>query len=149
MSKLRVGDPAPDFALTAEDGSTVRLSDYRGKPVVLMFYPMDQTAGCTKQLCAARDDYDRYQAAGIAVFGVNNGSIKSHRRFVDKYGLRTPLLVDEGFGVATAYDAAFGFGPLRAITRTVVGITPSAEVAYYKRGMPSTDEIIGALSTPA
>jgi peroxiredoxin Q/BCP len=150
VSKISVGDPAPDFALQAQDGSTVRLSDFAGKQsVVLIFYPADQTRGCTKQLCAARDDFDRYVAAGIAVFGVNNGGLKSHRRFVDKHGLRTPLLVDTGFGVATAYDAVMGYGPLRLINRTVVGISPEGTVAFYKRGMPSTDEIIGALSAPA
>jgi peroxiredoxin Q/BCP len=150
MSTLRVGDPAPDFALPAEYGTTVRLSDFHDKqPVVLIFYPMDQTPGCTAQLCAARDDAERYEAAGIAVFGVNNGSAGSHRRFSEKYKLRTPLLVDDGLRVAGAYDAAVGFGALRIIKRTVVGISPEGKVVYYRRGMPATDEILAAVSAPA
>lgn len=150
MSKLKVGDPAPDFALEDQDGTLVRLSDFHGKqPVVLIFYPANQTPGCTRQLCTARDDFDRYTAAGVAVFGVNNAGAASHRKFVEKHGLRTPLLVDQGAGVAAAYDAAVGFGKLRLINRTVVGVAASGEVAFYKRGMPSTDEILGALATPA
>ena len=143
MSAVKVGDPAPDFSLQAHDGSTVRLEDFRGKQaVVLIFYPADQTPGCTAQLCAARDDADRYAAAGVAVFGVNNAGVASHRRFVERHHLRTPLLVDEGLGVSGAYDAAIGFGPVRAIKRTVVGISPEGKIVYYRRGMPSTDEIL-------
>jgi len=79
---LRPGDTAPDFTLEDENGSPIRLADYRGKsPVVLMFYPADNTPGCTHQLCTARDDYDRYEAAGAAVFGVNPGSAAAHRSF--------------------------------------------------------------------
>jgi len=150
MSALHVGDEAPDFALPAEYGTTVRLSDFRDKqPVVLIFYPMDQTPGCTAQLCAARDDAERYNAAGVAVFGVNNGSAASHRRFSERYKFRTPLLVDNGLHVADAYDAAVGFGPLRMIKRTVVGISAEGKVVYYRRGAPATDEILSALSAPA
>ena len=97
---LEVGDEAPGFALEDESGNSVRLADFRGKSaVVLMFYPADETPGCTKQLCAARDDYDRYQQAGIEVFGVNPGSAKAHKKFVEKHGLRTPLLLDRGSNV--------------------------------------------------
>jgi thioredoxin-dependent peroxiredoxin len=150
MSTLNVGDAAPDFSLEAQDGSTVKLSDYRDKQaVVLIFYPMDRTPGCTKQLCAARDDYDRYVAAGIAVFGVNGGGADAHRKFVAQYRLKTPLLVDTGLRVSSAYDAVAGFGPMRLIKRTVVGVAPDGAIAYYRRGMPSTDEIIASTTKAA
>ena len=143
MSTLNAGEPAPDFSLQTQDGATVTLAEHRDKQaVVLIFYPMDRTPGCTKQLCAARDDADRYAAAGIAVYGVNCGSAEAHRKFVAQYRLKAPLLVDTDLRVASAYDAVAGFGPMRLIKRTVVGIAPDGTIAYYKRGMPSTDEII-------
>ena len=150
MSTLRVGDAAPDFTLEDADGTKVRLGDFREKQaVVLIFYPMDQTPGCTAQLCAATDDLQRYTDAGVAVFGVNNGSAASHKRFTQKRHLRVPLLVDVGLRVADAYDAATGFGPLRVIKRTVVGISPAGTIVFYRRGAPSTEEILAAVATPA
>jgi peroxiredoxin Q/BCP len=146
VATLHAGDPAPDFTLLAQDGAQVTLSSLRGRPVVLIFYPMDQTPGCTAQLCAARDDADRYAAAGVDVFGVNNGSAASHERFVAKHSLRTPLLVDAGLNTAAAYDAVIGLGKLRIINRTVVGISPSGTISYYKRGAPSTDAILAAVA---
>jgi peroxiredoxin Q/BCP len=147
---LRTGEPAPDFELADENGTTVRLSDYNGKsPVVLIFYPADNTPGCTKQLCTARDDYDRYQAQGIAVFGVNNGSADTHKRFAERHGMRTPLLVDAGGTVARRYDALMPIPLLSIINRTVVGIDREGIVRFYKRGMPSTNEILEAMAPAA
>ena len=143
---LEVGDEAPGFALEDESGNSVRLADFRGKSaVVLMFYPADETPGCTKQLCAARDDYDRYQQAGIEVFGVNPGSAKAHKKFVEKHGLRTPLLLDRGSNVSKAYGALYPIPLLNVINRTVVGIDRDGRVRFYERGMPSTDKILGAM----
>src|SRR5262245_6292023 len=103
---LQAGDKAPEFTLKDENGETVRLADFMGKSgVVLMFYPADNTPGCTKQLCTARDDYDKYQAAGVAVFGVNPGNASTHKKFAEKHSMRTPLLVDEGGAVCRAYGA--------------------------------------------
>ncbi len=147
---LRIGDPAPDFSLSDETGQTVRLSDFAGKsPVVLMFYPADQTPGCTKQLCTARDDYQKYREAGIAVFGVNPGSAASHKRFADRYNMKTPLLVDERGAVAKAYDALMPIPLITLVNRTVVGIDRDGRVSFYERGMPSTDRIISAMSSRA
>jgi len=144
---LKIGDPAPDFALQDEQGRSVRLMDFRGKSaVVLMFYPADNTPGCTKQLCTARDDYDRYQAAGIAVFGVNPGSVASHRKFAERYEMRTPLLVDEGAKVTRAYDALMPIPLVQLVNRTVVGIDRDGVIRYYQRGMPPTSEIIAAMT---
>ncbi|MBF6600602.1 MAG: peroxiredoxin [Dehalococcoidia bacterium] len=143
---LKVGQQAPDFDLEDESGNRVRLADFRGaSAVVLMFYPADNTPGCTKQLCAARDDYDRYQAAGIAVFGVNPGSAGAHKRFIDRHGLRTPLLLDRGGTVARAYDALMPIPLLTVINRTVVGIDRDGVIRFYERGIPTTGQIMEAL----
>jgi peroxiredoxin Q/BCP len=147
---LKIGENAPDFAMEDENGGAVRLSDFRGKQsVLLMFYPADNTPGCTKQLCTARDDYDKYQAAGIAVFGVNPGSASTHKRFAERHGMRTPLLVDDGARTSRAYDALMPIPILTMVNRTVVGIDREGKIAYYQRGMPPTSEIIAAMTQPA
>jgi peroxiredoxin Q/BCP len=147
---LRPGDRAPDFELEDENGQPVRLQDFAGKSgVVLMFYPADNTPGCTRQLCTARDDHDKYQAAGIAVFGVNPGSRDTHKRFAERHGMRTPLLVDAGGEVSREYGALMPIPLLTVVNRTVVGIDRDGVVRYYKRGMPPTSEIIGAMSAGA
>jgi len=145
---LKIGQEAPDFEMQDQTGKTVRLADFRGKSaVVLMFYPADETPGCTRQMCAARDDYDEYQAAGIEVFGVNPASAERHQKFVERHELRTPLLVDEGAKVARAYDALMPIPILNIINRTVVGIDREGKIEFYKRGMPSTRAIIGAMTS--
>ena len=150
MPKLHVGDRAPDFTLASESGETISLRTalVRG-PVVLIFYPMDNTPGCTAQLCAVRDDSARYAAAGVGVFGVNNGNARSHAGFKSKHGLAAPLLVDTGLAVASAYDSTLGFGPLKFVNRTVVGIARDGTVAFYRRGTPGTGEILAALASTA
>ena len=143
---LNIGEDAPDFQLLDEQGNTVRLADFRGKQsVVLMFYPADNTPGCTAQMCAARDDYDKYQAAGMAVFGVNPGSEKAHRSFSEKHGLRTPLLLDDNGKVSKAYDALMPIPVVTVVNRTVVGIDRDGKVAFYQRGMPSTETIMSGM----
>lgn len=148
MAKLNVGDRAPDFTLASESGETVSLARAleRG-PVVLIFYPMDNTPGCTAQLCAARDDAAAYAAAGASVYGVNNGSARSHAAFKAKHGLAAPLLVDARLVVASAYDSVLGFGLLKFVNRTVVGIVPDGTIAFYERGTPATGEILDSLSS--
>lgn len=147
---LNIGQDAPDFDLLDERGQAVRLADFRGKQsVVLMFYPADSTPGCTAQMCAARDDYDKYQAAGIAVFGVNPGSVKAHQRFAEKNHLRTPLLLDDGGRVSKAYDALMPIPVMTVVNRTVVGIDREGKVAFYQRGMPSTDTIMSGMQAAA
>ena len=144
---MKIGDRAPDFSLVSSDGSIVSLEAELAKgPVVLIFYPMDNTPGCTAQLCSARNDAPRYANAGVGVFGVNNGGAASHARFREKHGLIAPLLVDAGLATAKAYDAVLGIGPLKFINRTVVGIARDGTVAFYKRGTPATDEILDAVA---
>ena len=102
---LEIGTQAPDFELPDQDGVTHRLSDYRGKRVVLYFYPKDNTAGCTTQACGFAERYPQITALGAVVLGVSKDSVASHKRFQEKYGLPFTLLSDPGLGVIKAYGA--------------------------------------------
>ena len=99
------GQKAPAFTLPADDGSQVRLSDYAGKPVVLYFYPKDDTPGCTKEACAFRDAHAPLKKAGAVVLGVSADDVTSHGKFRDKYKLNFPLLADTDHKVAEKYGA--------------------------------------------
>ncbi len=105
MARLEVGQPAPAFALEADDGSTVTLADLSGQRVVLYFYPKDDTSGCTAQACEFRDSIPEFDAKGARVIGVSPDPLKSHTKFRDKYDLNFTLLSDpehmaaEAFGV--------------------------------------------------
>jgi peroxiredoxin Q/BCP len=96
---------APDFTLPDENGTPRTLSSYRGKPVVLYFYPKDDTTGCTTEACSFRDDYSIYQEAGIVVLGVSPDSVQSHTKFKNKYNLPFTLLADDGHKVCELYEA--------------------------------------------
>ena len=100
---LQVGDAAPEFALQAAGGDIVRLSDLRGKRVVLYFYPKDDTPGCTKEACGFRDELGAFRRAGAVVFGVSPDDVASHARFTKKFSLSFPLLSDPGAAVSAAY----------------------------------------------
>jgi thioredoxin-dependent peroxiredoxin len=99
------GETAPDFTLPADDGRQVKLSALRGQPVVLYFYPQDDTPGCTKEACAFRDRSADVKAQGAVVLGVSPDDVESHSRFRDKYSLNFPLLADVGHQVAERYGA--------------------------------------------
>ena len=101
---LSVGTPAPDFTLPDQNGTLHTLSDYRGKKVVLYFYPKDNTAGCTKQACGFRDMYPQFREKGAVVLGVSKDSVASHKRFEEKFGLPFTLLSDPEKEVIQAYD---------------------------------------------
>lgn len=100
---LASGIPAPDFNLLDETGVQRKLSDYRGQPVVLYFYPKDDTPGCTTEACNFRDDYSAYQQAGVVILGVSPDSPKSHAKFKAKFGLPFSLLADEQHQVCEQY----------------------------------------------
>lgn len=102
-SPLRAGRLAPDFELPDDTGAARRLSDFRGRPVVLYFYPADDTPGCTKEACNFRDDYSRYRGQGVTILGVSPDSERSHERFKSKYDLPFPLLADAGHRVCSLY----------------------------------------------
>jgi len=102
---MEPGTAAPDFALPDQDGRIHRLSDYRGKWVVLYFYPKDDTPGCTKEACGFRDRMGDLQELGAVVLGVSADDVQSHKRFAEKYGLNFPLLADPEREVILAYGA--------------------------------------------
>ena len=91
---LNVGDDAPDFEVNDQDGQPVKLSDYKGKKVVLYFYPKDNTPGCTAEACNLRDHYSEFQDKGYEILGVSTDSEKSHKRFIEKQSLPFKLLAD-------------------------------------------------------
>jgi peroxiredoxin Q/BCP len=97
------GKPAPDFELTSDAGEQVKLSDFRGKPVVLYFYPKDDTPGCTAQACGIRDAYSEFQDRGAVVLGVSPDDEAAHVKFRDKYGLPFTLLADPAHEVSENY----------------------------------------------
>ncbi len=94
---------APDFKLADETGKVRSLAEFRGKPVVLYFYPKDDTPGCTKEACSFRDDYGVYANAGVVILGVSPDSSKSHTKFKEKYNLPFTLLADEGHKICELY----------------------------------------------
>jgi peroxiredoxin Q/BCP len=100
---LDVGSSAPDFALPADDGSTVRLSDFRGRVVVLYFYPRDETPLCTAEACSFRDAFPRFTKSDAVVLGVSTDSVEKHRRFKEHHQLPFTLLSDRDHAVAEAY----------------------------------------------
>jgi peroxiredoxin Q/BCP len=115
VAKLSVGDPAPDFELAGTGDKTYRLSDYRGRKLVLAFYPGDFTAVCTRQFCSYRDQSDKLDGLGAAVLGISPQSVESHERFTEEKRLNVPLLADEDKSVARAYGVLAGPLVRRAI----------------------------------
>ena len=102
---IEEGEAAPDFTLADDNGRQVKLSDLRGKPVVLYFYPKDDTPGCTREACAFRDRSEDLKSRGAVVLGVSPDDVASHGRFRDKFSLNFPLLADAGHQVAERYGA--------------------------------------------
>ncbi len=115
MAKPKVGDAAPDFELPGTGGKTYRLSDYRGRKLILAFYPGDFTAVCTRQFCSYRDQGDRLDGLGADVLGISPQSVDSHERFTQEKSLNVPLLADEDKEVARAYGVLAGPMVRRAI----------------------------------
>ena len=100
---LKAGDPAPDFEAVLDNGETVSLSQFKGKNVVLYFYPKDNTPGCTREACDFRDNISSLEDKNTVVLGVSPDSVKSHQKFKDKFDLPFPLISDEAKGVAQAF----------------------------------------------
>ena len=133
---IEEGMPAPDFALQSDAGETVRLSELRGKPVVLYFYPKDDTPGCTTQACGIRDAYAEFERAGAVVLGVSPDDEASHVKFRKKYDLPFALLADTDHQVAERYGV---WGEKKYMGRTYLGVFRStfviAEDGTVKRVM--------------
>jgi peroxiredoxin Q/BCP len=116
MAKLNVGDRAPDFELPGTGGKTYRLADYRGRNLVLAFYPGDATTVCTKQFCSYRDQGDRLDDLGAEVLGISPQSVESHEHWVKEQELNLPLLADEDLAVSRRYGVTAWLGPLARFT---------------------------------
>lgn len=144
-AELTVGTPAPDFRLTDQNGETHSLADYRGRWLVVYFYPRDDTPGCTREACAFRDDVRQLRRMQVALLGISLDSIESHRKFAEKYGLPFPLLADADGAVSAAYGALWSLGPLRFARRHSFIIDPQGRVAHIYRSVNAgehSDEVI-------
>ncbi len=135
---LPAGAPAPDFTLQDQDGAAVTLSSLRGKNVVLVFYPMDETPMCTTQLCEFRDRWGDVRAKNTLVFGVNPGSAAKHQKFKKSKAFPFPLLVDEGQKVAKLFHTDGWFTP----SRSVYLIGKDGKVRFAKSGKPTPEEVL-------
>ena len=145
---VQVGDPAPDFALPDRSGGTVRLSDYRGrKAVVLYFYPKDDTPGCTKEACSFRDQYQDFQDAGAEVIGVSSDKETAHEKFATKYKLPFVLLADRSGAVRKQYGVPATLGLLPGRVTFVIdkqGVVRHVFNSQFQ-ATKHVDEAIGAL----
>ncbi len=116
---ISAGIPAPDFELLDDTNTLRKLSDFRGKNVVLYFYPADDTPGCTKEACNFRDDYSAYEKAGVVILGVSPDDVESHVKFKKKFQLPFPLLADEGHKVCDLYQV---WGPKSFLGKSYEGV---------------------------
>lgn len=154
MKKLIVGDKAPDFKMLDKDGNTHSLADYRGKWILLYFYPKDNTPGCTIEACALRDNYDDFKKIKAVVLGVSVDAPKSHEKFVEKYDLPFPLLSDEKKEIVEKYGV---WGKKKFLGREYMGtfrksflIDPKGKIAkIYEEVKPAlhATEVINDLKT--
>jgi peroxiredoxin Q/BCP len=119
MTMPKVGERAPDFELETDSGERLRLSDFRGKRVVLYFYPKADTPGCTREACGFRDDFRAYEKKGAVIFGVSPDEVRSQSKFKAKYNLPFPLLADPDHRTASAYGV---WGKKIFMGREVTGI---------------------------
>jgi peroxiredoxin Q/BCP len=119
MTHLKPGDNAPVFSGIDQDGNNINLNDFKGKKVVLYFYPKDSTPGCTAQACDLRDNYDNLLSKGYVVIGVSADNQKSHQKFIEKYSLPFPLIADVEKEIIKAYGV---WGPKKFMGKTYDGI---------------------------
>ncbi len=129
MSELKVGDKAPDFEAVTDTGSKVKLSDFRGKRVILYFYPKDDTPGCTIQACGFRDNLPEIEAKDGVVLGVSPDDVKSHQKFKSKFNLPFTLLVDEDHAICDLYGT---WGEKSMMGKTYMGVIRSHYVIDEK-----------------
>ena len=145
-NKLVLGQQAPLFVLKTQSGQEINLADFKGKKnVLLVFYPGDNTPGCTRQLCALRDDYHQFQNKDTAIFGINHADAKSHQKFIDHYQFPFDLLIDTDKKVSLDYGAIKLFFNKTIIKRSVVLIDKEGKIIYLKRGLPADEEILKKL----
>jgi peroxiredoxin Q/BCP len=133
LAKLKPGDPAPDFTGKLTGGSTVSLKDFRGKKLIMYFYPMDDTPACTAQACSLRDANKEIAKKGAEILGVSTQGSASRQRFTDKYKLNFPLLADTDKSVGKAYGAIGGGGLLSA-AKAIVGMADRVTFIIDEKG---------------
>jgi peroxiredoxin Q/BCP len=150
---MKAGDKAPDFELRNQDGEPVRLSDLRGRTVVLYFYPKADTPGCTVQACGIRDRSGEYEQAGAVVLGVSPDTVEDVKKFADKYSLPFTLLADADHAVADAYgvwgEKKMFRKAYEGVLRTTFIIDASGTIAkVFPKVSPKThdDQVLGALA---
>jgi peroxiredoxin Q/BCP len=147
MAKVDVGDAAPDFELPGTGGKTYKLSDYRGRKLVLAFYPGDFTAVCTKQFCSYRDQGEKLDRIGADVLGISPQSVESHERFTQEKSLNVPLLADEDKAVAKAYGVLAGPMVRRAVfVIDEEGIIRHRKVTLVGLSFESVDDLAQAVA---
>ena len=136
---IEKGKPAPEFELQSDTGETVRLADFRGRPVVLYFYPKDDTPGCTTEACEFRDAYDVFRERGAEVLGVSPDDVRSHEKFKTKYELPFTLLADPDHSTAEAYgvwgERSFAGKKYMGINRSTFVIDKEGKVARAMIGI--------------
>jgi thioredoxin-dependent peroxiredoxin len=150
---IEEGKPAPDFELESDSGETVKLSDFRGRSVVLYFYPKDDTPGCTTEACEFRDAYDVFRERGAEILGVSPDDVGSHGKFKTKYELPFTLLADPEHEVAEKYGvwgerSSYGKTSM-GITRSTFIIDPDGNVARAMRGIKPAghaSDVLGSLA---
>jgi peroxiredoxin Q/BCP len=146
---MTLGAAAPDFSLPDQQGRLRRLGDYRGRWLVLYFYPKDDTPGCTREACRFRDDYPALRRLGAEILGVSVDSPESHMSFSNQYRLPFPLLADAKGMVARQYAALWSFGPIRFARRRTFLIDPQGRIArVFRKVNPDlhSREVIAALT---
>jgi peroxiredoxin Q/BCP len=146
------GGPAPDFTLASDSGEAVTLSSFRGAPVVLYFYPKDDTPGCTAQACGIRDAWGEFEKRGAIVLGVSPDNVKKHVKFREKYGLPFTLLADEDHAVSETYgvwvEKTFAGRKYMGVERSTFVIDADGKVAKVMRKVkPDThaDDVLAVL----
>ena len=152
MPALKVGDTAPAFSLPSADGAAVALKDFRGKKVVLFFYPKDDTPGCTKEACSFRDNLARVKRKGAVILGMSADSPASHKKFVEKFDLSFPLLSDESIETIQAYgvwqEKTFMGRKYMGIVRSTFIIDEKGKIAHIFPNVKvegHTDEVMELL----
>lgn len=141
MTTLKAGDAAPDFSVEDQDGKMVNLADFKGKKLVLFFYPKASTPGCTAEACNLRDNWERFQEKGYAILGVSADSKKRQQNFKNKYELPYPLLADEDKNVIEAYGV---WGPKKFMGKEYDGIHRTTFVIDENSKI---EEVIGKVKT--
>lgn len=150
QAEIKTGDPAPGFELSDQYNKTHKLADYRGRWLVLYFYPKDDTPGCTTEACNFRDDIFRIRNMNAEVIGISVDNTESHARFVEKHGLPFPLLSDGDAQVAKSYGSLMSLGPVKIAKRHSFIIDPEGKIARIYRDVnpgKHSEEIIDDLET--